>query len=88
MVQGQFAAPPVIRIHGMIFFIRWTVLICRAGWSPGSDAGRQVLGVAWAGAADGVCRDATIASAASEEQVQLDTGWRLFATLFTLAAEF
>ncbi|MDZ4761178.1 MAG: hypothetical protein SGJ21_08920 [Alphaproteobacteria bacterium] len=31
MVQGRFAAPPIVHIHGMLFF-SWTVLFCVQTW--------------------------------------------------------
>jgi hypothetical protein len=52
LVQGQFAAPPIIHIHGLIFF-GWTVLFSAQAWLVASGrtlAHREwgLLGVAWA----------------------------------------
>lgn len=52
LVQGQFRAPPIIHIHGMIFF-GWTVLFASQTWlvASGRTAAHRtwgMLGVAWA----------------------------------------
>jgi hypothetical protein len=52
LAQGKFEAPPIIHIHGLIFF-GWTVLFCVQTWlvaSGGTLAHRTwgMLGVAWA----------------------------------------
>jgi hypothetical protein len=52
LVQGQFAAPPIIHIHGLIFF-GWTVLFASQTWLVASGKTPVhrtwgMLGVAWA----------------------------------------
>jgi hypothetical protein len=52
LVQGQFAAPAIVHIHGMIFF-GWTVLFASQTWlvASGNTLAHRawgMLGVAWA----------------------------------------
>jgi hypothetical protein len=100
LAQGQFAAPPVIHIHGLIFF-GWTALFCLQTWLVAS--GRTLahrtwgmLGIAWASAmlfvvfATVVVRINLLSSAGYRNEalafswVQIG-GILFFVTLFTLA---
>ncbi len=100
LVQGQFAAPPVIHLHGMIFF-GWTVLfavqtqlVARGATLAHRTWG--MLGVAWATAMvfvvfAAVVSRITMLSAAGYREDALAFSWvqvggiGLFATMFTLA---
>jgi hypothetical protein len=100
LVQGQFAAPPIIHIHGLIFF-GWTVLFCTQAWLVASGrvlAHREwgLLGVAWATAMLFVVFAAVVSrihllSEAGYRTEQLSFSWiqiggiLFFATIFTLA---
>lgn len=100
LLQGQFAAPPIIHIHGLIFF-GWTILFASQTWlvaSGRTPAHRTwgMLGVAWATAMVFVVF-ATVAvrinilSAAGYRTQALAFSWiqiggiLLFAAIFTLA---
>ena len=100
MVQGAFVAPPIIHIHGLIFF-GWTALFCVQTWlvaSGGTLAHRTwgMLGIAWATAmifivfATVVVR-INLLSAAGYRDEALAFSWiqvggiLLFAAIFTLA---
>ena len=100
LMQGQFAAPPIIHIHGLIFF-GWTVLFAAQAWLVASG---QVLvhrtwgmlGVAWATAmvfvvfATMISRTHLLSDAGFREE-QLAFSWiqiggiLLFAAFFVLA---
>lgn len=100
LVQGQFSAPPIIHIHGIIFF-GWTLLFASQAWLVAS--GRTLahrtwgmLGVAWATAMVFVVFGAVISridllSGAGYRDIALGFSWvqvggiALFATLFALA---
>lgn len=100
MVQGQFAAPPIIHLHGMIFF-GWTVLfavqtqlVARGATLAHRSWG--MLGVAWATAMVFVVFATVISrinllSAAGYREEALGFSWiqiggiMLFATFFILA---
>lgn len=100
LVQGQFAAPPIVHIHGMIFF-GWTLLFAAQTWLVASGrtlAHRSwgMLGVSWATAmvfavfATVVSRIAMLSAAGHRDEalafswVQIG-GILLFATMFVLA---
>lgn len=100
MAQGQFVAPPIIHIHGLIFF-GWTVLFCVQTWLVASGrtlAHREwgMLGVAWASAmvfvvfATVVHRIGLLTEAGYRNE-QLSFSWiqvsgmLFFGTVFTLA---
>lgn len=100
LVQGQFAAPAIIHIHGLIFF-GWTVLFASQTWLVAS--GRTpthrtwgMLGVAWASAMVFI----VFATVAVRINILSEAGYRtealafswvqiggilLFATIITLA---
>lgn len=100
MAQGQFAAPPIIHLHGMIFF-GWTVLfavqtqlVARGATLAHRTWG--MLGVAWATGMVFVVFAAVVTrigmlSAAGHREEALAFSWvqvggiAMFATLFTLA---
>ena len=100
LVQGQFQAPPIIHIHGMIFF-GWTVLFASQTWlvaSGKTSAHRTwgMLGVAWATAMvfivfATVAVRINILSAAGYRNEALAFSWvqiggiLLFATIIVLA---
>jgi hypothetical protein len=100
LVQGQFAAPPIIHIHGMIFF-GWTVLFATQAWLVAKGATPThrtwgMLGVAWATAMAAVVLAAVVSriamlSAAGHREEALEFSWiqvggiTVFITLFTLA---
>ncbi len=100
LVQGQFAAPPIIHIHGLIFF-GWTVLFCTQAWLVASGrvlAHREwgLLGVAWATAMVFVVFAAVVSriellTEAGYRTEQLSFSWiqvggiLFFATIITLA---
>ncbi len=100
LVKGQFAGPPIVHIHGMIFF-GWTLLFTVQTWLVASGrtlAHRSwgMLGVSWATAmvfavfATIVSRVALL-SAAGHRDEALAFSWvqvggiLLFATMFVLA---
>lgn len=100
LVQGQFAAPPIIHVHGIIFF-GWTVLFASQTWlvANGNTLAHRtwgMLGVAWATAMVFVVFAAVavrinILSTAGYRVEALAFSWvqiggiLLFAAIFTLA---